>query len=124
MIAKSQPKFFCFLHIWCVIQKSSVFTVYTHSLHVRVPRASQGSTIELERVNEMKTKDALTYCWKPKWRDFGSKGQFHSDFNRFLLEHGFPIYFIGHLWLKANVITIITIEWRVFILLKYRFHCF
>lgn len=60
LIAKSQPKFFCFLHIWCVIQKSSVFTVYTHSLHVRVPPASQGSTFELERVNEMKKKDALT----------------------------------------------------------------
>lgn len=59
LIAKSQPKFFCFLHIWCVIQKSSVFTVYTHSLHVRVPRASQGSAIELERVNEMKMNDAL-----------------------------------------------------------------
>lgn len=37
-----------------------MFTVYTHSLHVRVPRASQGSTVELERVNEMKKKDALT----------------------------------------------------------------
>lgn len=36
-----------------------MFTVYTHSLHVRVPRASQGSTFELERVNEMKMKDAL-----------------------------------------------------------------
>lgn len=57
-----------------------MFTVYTHSLHVRVPRASQGSTFELERVNEMKKKDALTYCWKPKWRDYGSKGQFSLRF--------------------------------------------
>lgn len=98
--------------------------VYTHSLHVRVPRASQGSAIELERVNEMKMNDALTYAGNPNGEILGQRDSFHSDFNRFLPEHGFPIYFIGHLWLKANTITSITKEWRVFILLKYRFHCF
>lgn len=51
-----------------------MFTVYTYSLHVRMPRASQGSAIELERVNEMKMNDALTYCWKPKLARFWVNG--------------------------------------------------
>lgn len=124
---------------WSLKVSQSFFAFCTYGVLFRSPLCSlfihivytfgclgllKGVPLNLKEWMKWKRRMLWHIAGNPNGEILGQRDSFHSDFNRFLPEHGFPIYFIGHLWLKANTITSITIEWRVFILLKYRFHCF
>lgn len=123
---------------WSLKVSQSFFAFCTYGVLFRSPLCSlfihivyTFGCLGLLKGVPLNLKEWMKWKWMMLWHIagnpngeiLGQRDSFHSDFNRFLPEHGFPIYFIGHLWLKANTITSITIEWRVFILLKYRFHC-